>query len=338
MNLLHSTRPKPSRDRSRLLILSLLLSLGLHLLVLLTLIHPLLQQENAQSRQQQPTRIHLVDLPVKPKKPQPQKPAEFEIDQQPLKQQPKIPVESFRKADRDQQVDRELAPEGEDVRDQTTQRPIATLLPRQEKKITSETQQKSAPENTLEKPRQAETKTLKKKAKKTAKKTATTATKPVEKQQKPLPILTPEQLRPSQSTLDQIALGSQGSRNRIKERKDVEVGDTVWLNLQHNLLVSFFRRFHNQIELVWNYPTQAATNGIEGTLELLITVDNQGELIDVDLRRTSGSDLLDFEAIQAVYRAAPFGSLTKHYPHEQLKIRAHFSYRITGQYIYGRRN
>ncbi|MDA3904019.1 MAG: TonB C-terminal domain-containing protein, partial [Desulfuromusa sp.] len=67
-----------------------------------------------------------------------------------------------------------------------------------------------------------------------------------------------------------------------------------------------------------------------------IIVNQKGELIDVIPMHTSGSDLLDFEAIQAVYRAAPFGPLTKHYPHEKLKIRAYFSYRISGQYIYGR--
>jgi len=69
---------------------------------------------------------------------------------------------------------------------------------------------------------------------------------------------------------------------------------------------------------------------------LLIIVDQKGELIDVDLMQSSGSGLLDFEALQAVYRAAPFGPLTKHYPHEKLNIRAYFSYRISGQYIYGR--
>ncbi len=152
----------------------------------------------------------------------------------------------------------------------------------------------------------------------------------------PPPILTREQLLPDTRTLSQIASGSAADRNRVKQRDDVEVGDTIWLNLQHDLLVSFFRRFSDQVERVWNYPAEAAVKGIEGTLELLIIVNRQGELIDVDLRQTSGSDILDYEAIQSVYRAAPFGPLTKHYPHEQLKIRAHFRYMITGRYIYGR--
>lgn len=326
----YSTRPKLSSDRSRLLILSLLLSLGLHLLVVLGL--PLLQQqEKPQPWQQQPTLIHLVDMPIKAKKPQ-QKPAEFEIDQQPLKQQPEVPVESFRKADRDQKVELERAPKGEDVRDQTTERPATTLPPRQKQKIKVKKEPKPPPKSFPESPRPIEAKTLKK----AVRKPVTTVTTPAKEQQVLPPVLTTEQLRPNLSALDQIVNGSQGSRNRIKERKGVEIGDTVWLNLQQNLLASFFRRFHDKIELVWNYPSEAALNGIEGTLELLIIVNPKGELIDVDLQKSSGSDLLDFEAIQAVYRAAPFGPLTKHYPHEKLKIRANFSYRVAGRYIYGR--
>ena len=144
---------------------------------------------------------------------------------------------------------------------------------------------------------------------------------------------------PDAGALARIAGGSNGTgseRDRIKERDNVEIGDTIWLDLQHNLLVSFFRRFHDRVERVWNYPREAAENGIEGTLEMLIIVNREGELVDVYPTRSSGSDILDFEAIQAVYRAAPFGPLTRHYPHDQLKIRAHFRYSIIGRAIYGR--
>lgn len=324
MNPVNSTRQKPANDRPRLLILSLLLSLGLHLLVVL----PLLQQQvKPQLWQQQTTIVQLVELPAKTKKLQQEKPAEFEIDQQPIRPQPETPVESFRKADQDQKVDQEQAPKGEDVRDQTTKPPMAMLPPKQQKP-----QDKS-----VQKQQQKTSRPVKEKTFTTAAEKPSPPITAQPEQPKDLPpLLSPEQLRPDFNTLDQIARGSQGSRNRVKERKNVEIGDTVWLNLQHNLLVSFFRRFHDQIEMVWNYPTKAAVKGIEGTLELLIIVNSKGELIDVDLLQTSGSDLLDFEAIQAVYRAAPFGPLTKHYPHEKLKIRAYFSYQLSGRYIYGR--
>ncbi len=326
----YSTKSKRTDDRSKLLIVSLLLSLGLHLIVVLAL--PLIQEDKSQPWQQQPTIVHLVDMPVNTKKPQQQGPVEFEIDQSPPNQPPEIPVESFRKADHDQKVIREQAPRGEDVRDQTSKLPNTTLPLQPKQKLKTQEETKSLSKKPPEIPRPIEVKTLKKTAKKTL---PTTPQKKQEQWSQPPP-LTPDQLRPNLRTLEQIANGSQGSRNRVKERKNIEIGDTVWLNLQQNLLISFFRRFHDQIELVWNYPVEAAIKGIEGTLELLITVNKKGQLIDVDLLQTSGSDLLDFEAIQAIYRAAPFGPMTKHYPHEILKIRAHFSYRMTGQYIYGR--
>lgn len=331
MNLLHSSTAKRTNNRPRLLIFCLLLSLLLHLSVVLLL--PLFNnQDKRPTRQQQPTIVHLVDSPEPPPKKQPEKPHDFELDQQPVTPQPETPVESFRQADRDQQVDREQAPKGDDVRDQTTKPPISPLTTRQEQKPQNTTDQKQLREKVQEATQPVDKKPLKKVAEKLA---APVMPQPEPAQTQP-PLLSPEQLRPDFNTLDQIARGSQADRDRTKERKDVEIGDTIWLNLQHNLLVSFFRRFHDQIELVWNYPTEAAQNGIEGTLELLIIVNQKGELLDVDLKQSSGSDLLDFEAIQAVYRAAPFGPLTKHYPHKKLNIRAYFSYRISGRYIYGR--
>ena len=333
MNLLHPPRPKSSKDQSRLLFFCLIFSLLLHSAVVLLL--PLLLQQESQKRwQQQPTIVQLVDRPKKTKKKQKEKPHEFEIDPLPAKPQPEISVESFRQADRNQKVKREQAPKGDDVRDQTTLQttpapapPSPQILKPQDKSVQPQPEKPAT--KRIHKPQEKSTQ------KRVKAPSPTIPSQPVQPSP-PQPRLTPEQLRPDASTLNQIIRGSQGERNRVKERKNTEIGDEVWLNLQDNFLVSFFRRFHDQIELVWNYPTKAAMNGIEGTLELLITVNKKGELLDVDLRQSSGSDLLDFEAIQAVYRAAPFGPLTKHYPHKKLKIHAYFSYRLSGKIIYGR--
>ncbi len=328
MNILNSPKLQTSSDRPHLFILCLLVSLGFHLLAILIL--PLFQQQKELQPLQQPTIIRLVDKPLTAEKPAQQKTEEYEIDQQPIKPQPDIPVESFRKANRDQKVEREQAPKGDDTRDQITTKsqqlismvPAHTPLPI--KKQPSKTVQKQ--------PRSVKKKSLKKTPTGSSSPITTPPVQPITRP----PILSLEQLLPDARILNQIANGSLAKRNRVKKRKDVEIGDTVWLNLQDDLLISFFLRFHNQVERVWNYPTEAAVNGIEGTLELLIIVDKGGELLDVDLIRTSGSDVLDFEAIQAIYRAAPFGPLTKYYPHDDLKIKAHFRYMIAGKYIYGR--
>ena len=330
MNFLKTSRRRPPDNRSRLFIYCLLLSIGLHLLIIILL--PLYNNDETMKLQQQPTFVQLVDRPVLEKKPVDEKPREYEIDQLPRQPEPPQPVESPRKAEKSQKVIKEQAPEGKDVRDQfkapqkqenlTTVPQPATRVPALKQPPQKNIDLAPAQQRKAQPPQKTEPVNAQEKAE--------------QKPAPPVPMLTPEQLLPDASTLDQIASGSSADRNRIKERKNVEIGDTVWLNLQNDLLVSFFRRFQDQVERVWNYPKEAAMAGVEGTLELLITVDKQGELLDVDLRRSSGSDILDFEAIQAVYRAAPFGPLSKYYPHEKLHIRANFRYSIVGKYIYGK--
>ncbi|SEA13383.1 protein TonB [Desulfuromusa kysingii] len=330
MNFLYPPKPKRSKTPARLLIVCLFFSILFHIAVILLL--PLLQpEEQAPLLQQQPTLVQLVDLPPKTERPQADKPREFEIDPVPIKPQPLEPVESFRKADRDQKVDQEQAPKGDDVRDQSTQKPQLPSPARPQPMPQSKPVQEPQPQPQQQSPRTEATSSQQQAAK--ASTPPPSQPDPVSPPQKQL---SPQHLFPDARTLSEIARGSHGDRNRVKQRQDVEIGDEVWLNLQNDLLVSFFRRFHDKIELVWNYPIEAANNGIEGTLQLMIIVNPKGELLDVDVKQSSGSDLLDYEAIQAVYRAAPFGPLTKHYPHDKLKINAYFSYRLSGKIIYGR--
>jgi len=342
---------RQAHKRPKLLIYSLILSLILHVAVVLIL--PLFNTEE-RLPEERPTIVRLVEKPTPPEKQQTeQKPDQYEIDQQPTEPLPVKPVESFRKAERDQKVPKEQAPEGIDDRDQSTvpqpvplprpvQPPVKEVEPVTPLKPEVQTKPTPQPTPKVSKPKQ-----------KTA--VETTGRAPEKPQSVPVPApppapeplpqpaapappptLTPQQLLPDRNTLDNIVTAEPGTRARIKKRDGVDIGDTVWLNLQHDLLVSFFRRFHDQIERVWNYPTEAVEKGLEGTLLLWITVSKEGELIDVDLQRSSGSDLLDFEAIQAIYRAAPFGPLSKYYPHDKLTIRAHFRYDIVGKYIYGK--
>lgn len=331
MNILSSSKRHRTDDRPRLLLYCLLVSLTLHVLIVAML--PFFATPQSIKIEQQPTIVRLVDRPRAQDQPKAEKPPEYEIDQKPQQPPPVEPVESFRKAEQDQRVIKEQAPKGDDVRDQSIIKPPSQ-------------QRRPAPQPAITKqPTASANQTVKEQKNKSLapaeKKILPQPQQPPAAQTQPQtpslpPLLTPEQLRPDLSTLDQIARGESANRNRIKQRDDVEIGDTIWLNLQHDLLVSFFRRFHDQIERVWNYPPEAAQAGIEGTLELLIIVNKNGVLDDVIPQTSSGSEMLDFEAIQAVYRAQPFGPLTKHYPHEKLKIRAHFRYSIVGKYIYGR--
>jgi len=277
-----------------------------------------MRESNLTAKQQKPTIVQLVDNPKRPLI------KEYELDQRPTQPTPEPPLESSRLAEQNQKVDKETAPKGDDVRDQTpkpaSNRPAQAVAAKNLSKAQKQKQKKT----TTRKPTEQTRHPVKKAGKLPAERTPQ------------LPSL--EQLTQlSTDTLSRISSKEQAAQQRIKERADIETGDTVWLNLKRGLLISFFRRFRNQIEGVWNYPRVAIENEMQGTLLLKITVDTEGELIDVDLLKSSGHETLDYEAIQAVYRAAPFGPLGKHYPHPELKIMANFRYQLSGKFIYGKR-
>jgi protein TonB len=341
MNLSSSHRSKPALLRSYLLLACLLLSLLGHLLIIAVL----RDQSPLDEPAPQPTLIELVDYPLPEERQEEEDPTRqptYEIDQPPAPPDPDLQVESERRAERDQRVEREQAPEGDDVRDQRRAAEPASSPPAAQPSPPLEPEPQPTPPTAAPATPRPSAPPLAQEDSGRA-----PATEPddvrdaadVPAESPPVadpPQLTREQLFPDSRVLQDIARGDPAERDRIRERDDVEIGDEVWLNLQHDRLVSFFRRFHDRVDRVWNYPSEAIANGVEGTLELLIIVTREGELVDVDLRRSSGSDILDFEAIQAVYRAAPFGPLGRHYPHEQLRIRANFRYRIAGRYIFGR--
>jgi TonB family protein len=58
------------------------------------------------------------------------------------------------------------------------------------------------------------------------------------------------------------------------------------------------------------YPRRAIQRDRQGKVELLVTVDGDGNLLDVSLDNSSGHDILDSAASKAVRKAAPFPELT----------------------------
>ena len=124
---------------------------------------------------------------------------------------------------------------------------------------------------------------------------------------------------------------------RKKLREGVEKGDTVWLDTEQDLLISFFRRFKANIYNVWNYPERARMREEEGQCLLRIVVSRQGAIEDVQLLESSGSRDLDEEAMRAVRKGQPYGPLPAAFPHEKLNIMAYFRYTLSRRVIYGER-
>lgn len=113
-------------------------------------------------------------------------------------------------------------------------------------------------------------------------------------------------------------------------QRDVEEGRAVLLDTEKDILGSFYKRFRNAVENVWDYPKGAITRGEAGICLYRIEINRAGILVHVpELLRSSGFSSLDSEAKEAVLRASPlFGFLPDSYPFETLTIFAYFDYRL----------
>jgi periplasmic protein TonB len=284
-------------DRSQHFLLTgfILLSLLLHLLFLL-----LMPQRDLW---QVPSVAEPVYVEVRP-------PRERELDVPPPVQESPRQTPAKRLGPTDQQVQREVAPRGDAPEDRVSrpaQVPVPRPIPPQPRPAPEPVQ----PRTSLPVPARP----------------GDSGPPPAVSESRPQP---PAPLPDLQAllTLPSETVSRIEDEWRRKYRAEVERGDAVWLDMEKDLLISFFQRFRNNIYGVWNYPRRAAERGEEGVCLLKITVNRQGELLDVQLVEGSPFILLDDEAEAAVRKAAPFGPLPRAYPEETLTIFAFFQYRL----------
>jgi len=86
----------------------------------------------------------------------------------------------------------------------------------------------------------------------------------------------------------------------------------------------YFLKVKKAIEEHWSYPTEAARKGQSGQLALEFVIRKDGHVL-VELVRSSGIDILDFYAVNAVKLSAPFPRLPDPLG-ENLRISASFTY------------
>ncbi len=274
----------------------ILLSLLLHLLLLLLPKHKLFPDTDipepvyVEVRPMQPREL---DLPIRKELEKPRK--------KPAK----------RLAERDQVVEKEMAPAGKDTQDKQkvvrAPKPVPKTPP--QTKPQPEPRAKTAPQET------EPTKDIRE----------TLEGWKLKPEKKPSP------KTPDLQTLTQISprtLEKIESDWRQKYRADVARGDTVWMDAQQDLLISFMRRFRDKIYNVWNYPIAARRQGQQGTLLVRITIDRKGNIADIEILESSGHRSLDDEVIRAVRKGATYGSLPRAYPNKELKIMAFFQYQL----------
>jgi protein TonB len=98
------------------------------------------------------------------------------------------------------------------------------------------------------------------------------------------------------------------------------------LNAPEIQYISYFASIKRKIELVWQYPYDAAVQGIQGDLQIDFVIGRSGKVEGIELVRGSGHKILDDEAIQSIRKAAPFDPIPAEYKIPNLVIRGRFIY------------
>ena len=112
-----------------------------------------------------------------------------------------------------------------------------------------------------------------------------------------------------------------------REKEGESDTETVSLDSQELKYASYFSTIKRQIELVWSYPEQAATRGLQGKLLLQFILDRSGKLIDISLINSSGHKILDNAALGAVKTASPYNPFPEKIQKRKLRIIASFKYK-----------
>jgi protein TonB len=289
--------------QNRIITTFVLLSLLLHLLLLL------IPRDLLMPKLSTPAPVFVEVRPPQAR------PRERELDL-PLRKELEKPRSkpAKRLAERNQVVEQEQAPEGKDTED--SQRLLGAPKPTPKPAPKTPSAASSQPQQVQEQ----------------------SPARPLSEQGRPPraePQTTPSPARelPDLKTLTDISattLAQIDSDWRTKYRADIKRGDTVWMDTEQDLLISFMRRFRTNIYNVWNYPAAAARNEQQGRCLLKITIDRRGNVVDVNLLESSGYRLLDEEAMRAVRQGATYGPLPRAYPNTELKIMAFFEYHLGG--------
>ena len=80
----------------------------------------------------------------------------------------------------------------------------------------------------------------------------------------------------------------------------------ISLNTSDPVYVTYFTKIKQLIESHWEYPEVALRYGLQGRLALQFMIGANGQLEQLQLVRSSGSQVLDEEAVRAIKAAAPF--------------------------------
>jgi TonB family protein len=105
-------------------------------------------------------------------------------------------------------------------------------------------------------------------------------------------------------------------------------GEPIPLDTQDPKYQDYFNQIRERIKAKWIYPREAGDRGIGGQLLIEFHISRDGRLALVELRRSSGVEILDDYALRAVQLAQPFPPVPAALAKAVLPISGMFTYQI----------
>ncbi len=111
--------------------------------------------------------------------------------------------------------------------------------------------------------------------------------------------------------------------------ESIDAGDRIDINTSEFRYISYFTTMRKAIELVWNYPIEAAQKGLQGEVGLEFTINKDGSTSRIKVVRSSGYVMLDKAIVDAIRLASPFSPLPENFNKPKLTVRGSFRYVLT---------
>ena len=127
--------------------------------------------------------------------------------------------------------------------------------------------------------------------------------------------------------LDELNKEKYAPKNpQVEEKEELDDDEPISLDTKEAKYVSYFSRIKQQIQRVWVYPSQGIKRTLSGELTLKFEISKDGNLLSLRLINSSGSNILDANAVKAVRGAAPYYPFPITITKKKLSILATFIY------------
>lgn len=106
----------------------------------------------------------------------------------------------------------------------------------------------------------------------------------------------------------------------------IQNGDRIDINTTEYRYIGYFTSMRKAIELVWNYPLEAARKGLQGEVGLEFAILKDGKTTHIRVIKSSGYEVLDRAIVEAIKLASPFSPLPTGFKKEKIVVTGSFRY------------